>query len=75
MDEHKVVKGWEVAFLTMAVGESATLRIAPAYGYGEAGSPGATKAETIPPNATIEFEVRHGLPTLVQQQQQHTQYR
>lgn len=52
-----VVAGWEVAIKALAVGESAHIVLAPRYGYGDAGSPGATKAETIPPGATIEFTV------------------
>ena len=36
----------------MLVGERALLRLAPAYAYGEAGSP-----PKIPPNAALEFEV------------------
>jgi len=53
----KVIKGWEVALKTMNVGDSVELVLGPAYAYGEAGSPGATKAETIPPNATLKFHV------------------
>merc|ERR1712228_823836 len=46
-----VIKGWEVGFASMKVGEKATLTIQPAYGYGkEGGGP-------IPPNATLTFEV------------------
>ena len=52
-----VIKGWDVAFRVLAVGESAELTIGPSYGYGDEGSPGATKAETIPPGATLNFFV------------------
>jgi peptidylprolyl isomerase len=47
-----VIKGWDVGFATMKVGEKAILKIAPEYAYGAAGSP-----PKIPANSTLEFEV------------------
>ena len=47
-----VIKGWDIAFKSMRVGERALLRLAPRYAYGAAGSP-----PKIPPNASLEFEV------------------
>lgn len=55
--EGKVVKGWDIAFPTIAVGESAELKLSAAYGYGDEGSPGDTKATTIPPGAELVFQV------------------
>ena len=48
----QVIRGWDVGMATMARGESAYLRCAPAAAYGAAGSP-----PTIPPNSTLVFEV------------------
>ncbi|KAI9208237.1 uncharacterized protein BJ171DRAFT_236765 [Polychytrium aggregatum] len=48
----KVIRGMDEALLEMSVGERATLMIPPEYGYGEAGV-----ANTIPPKATLYFEV------------------
>lgn len=47
-----VIKGWDIAFQSMRVGEKAIIRCAPEYAYGERGAP-----PTIPPNSTLEFEV------------------
>lgn len=55
--EGKVVKGWEIAFPTIAVGESAELKLSAAYGYGDEGSPGDSKKTSIPPGATLVFQV------------------
>ena len=48
-----VIKGWDVGFLHMSVGESATLTLRYDYAYGERGMPGSG----IPPRATLVFEV------------------
>lgn len=53
----KVISGWDVAFRHLLVGESAELRIAAGYGYGDEGSVGSSKADTIPPGATLDFSV------------------
>ena len=55
--EGKVIAGWDLALRTMAVGEAVELKVAPSLGYGDEGSPGSTKAETIPPGATLLFTV------------------
>jgi FKBP-type peptidyl-prolyl cis-trans isomerase len=46
-----VIKGWEVGFAAMTVGEEAVLTIAPEYGYGARGGSG------IPGGATLVFDV------------------
>ena len=47
-----VIKGWDIGFKSMVVGECATLRIESDYGYGDSGSP-----PKIPPKATLLFDV------------------
>ena len=47
-----VIKGWEVGIPQISVGGKAILTINPEYGYGASGLPG-----TIPPNATMIFDV------------------
>lgn len=47
-----MIKGWDVGVATMKKGEKADFIIAPEYAYGERGS-----GATIPPNATLKFEV------------------
>jgi FK506-binding protein 4/5 len=47
-----VIKGWEKAIKTMKRKEIALVTCKPEYAYGEAGSP-----PTIPPNATLQFEI------------------
>ena len=47
-----VIKGWDIGIMSMQVGEKAELRVASEFAYGAAGIP-----PTIPPNATLTFEV------------------
>lgn len=47
-----MIKGWDLGVATMKKNEKAMLICAPEYAYGASGSP-----PTIPPNATLKFEV------------------
>ncbi|KAI3676889.1 hypothetical protein L1987_86503 [Smallanthus sonchifolius] len=47
-----VIQGWDDGIKTMKKGENALFTIPPALAYGESGSP-----PTIPPNATLQFEI------------------
>jgi len=47
-----VIKGWDLGIKTMKKGENAIFTIPPELAYGETGSP-----PTIPPNATLQFDV------------------
>ncbi|XP_010482107.1 PREDICTED: peptidyl-prolyl cis-trans isomerase FKBP65 [Camelina sativa] len=47
-----VIKGWDIGIKTMKKGENAVFTIPPELAYGETGSP-----PTIPPNATLQFDV------------------
>ncbi|XP_028996966.1 peptidyl-prolyl cis-trans isomerase FKBP3 [Betta splendens] len=49
----KVIKGWDMALLTMSKGETARLEIEPEWAYGKKGVP----ESKIPPNAKLIFEV------------------
>lgn len=48
-----VIKGWDVGFASMSIGECAKLKLRGDYAYGARGSPGSG----IPPNATLIFDV------------------
>ena len=47
-----MIKGWDQGIITMKKGENAIFTIPPELAYGESGSP-----PTIPPNATLQFDV------------------
>lgn len=48
----QVIRGWDIGVASMCRGERALFTIAPEYAYGEAGA-----GATIPPNATLKFDV------------------
>jgi FKBP-type peptidyl-prolyl cis-trans isomerase len=47
-----VIKGWDLGFGSMRVGEKATLTLSPAYGYGS-----HAMGDAIPANSTLVFDV------------------
>ena len=49
----RVIKGWDQAFSQIKRGTKARILVPPALGYGPSGAGGGT----IPPNATLVFEV------------------
>ncbi|XP_072992366.1 70 kDa peptidyl-prolyl isomerase-like [Typha latifolia] len=52
LGQGQVIKGWDLGIKTMKKGENAIFTIPPELAYGESGSP-----PTIPPNATLQFDV------------------
>lgn len=52
LGEGQVIKGWDQGIKTMKKGENAIFTIPPELAYGESGSP-----PTIPPSATLQFDV------------------
>jgi len=52
LGQGQVIKGWDQGIATMKKGETAVFTIPPEMAYGESGSP-----PTIPPNATLKFDV------------------
>ncbi|KAH9621805.1 hypothetical protein KSS87_008365 [Heliosperma pusillum] len=52
LGQGQVIKGWDLGIKTMKKGENAVFTIPAELAYGEAGSP-----PTIPPNATLQFDV------------------
>ncbi|KAD4584380.1 hypothetical protein R6Q59_036772 [Mikania micrantha] len=52
LGQGQVIKGWDLGIKTMKKGENALFTIPAELAYGEAGSP-----PTIPPNATLQFDV------------------
>ncbi|KAL6293588.1 hypothetical protein ACE6H2_001730 [Prunus campanulata] len=52
LGQGQVIKGWDEGIKTMKKSENAIFTIPPELAYGESGSP-----PTIPPNATLQFDV------------------
>lgn len=52
LGQGQVIKGWDIGIMTMKKGENAVFTIPPDLAYGGAGSP-----PTIPPNATLHFDI------------------
>ncbi|XP_051113483.1 peptidyl-prolyl cis-trans isomerase FKBP62-like [Andrographis paniculata] len=52
LGQGQVIKGWDEGIKTMKKGENAVFTIPPELAYGESGAP-----PTIPPNATLQFNV------------------
>ncbi|KAI3742072.1 hypothetical protein L1987_59752 [Smallanthus sonchifolius] len=53
LGQGQVIKGWDQGIKTMKKGENALFTIPAELAYGESGSP-----PTIPPNATLQFDVQ-----------------
>ncbi|EME29975.1 FK56-binding protein 1 [Galdieria sulphuraria] len=53
VDKGQVIRGWDIALLSMKEGETARVRCSPSYAYGEKGVP-----PSIPPNAFLTFEIQ-----------------
>lgn len=53
VDKGQVIRGWDIALLSMREGETALVRCSPSYAYGEKGV-----APNIPPNAFLNFEIQ-----------------
>ncbi|KAK3029397.1 hypothetical protein RJ639_039741 [Escallonia herrerae] len=51
LGQGQVIKGWDIGIKTMKKGENAIFTIPPELAYGETGS------SSIPPNATLQFDV------------------
>ncbi|XP_031478043.1 peptidyl-prolyl cis-trans isomerase FKBP62-like [Nymphaea colorata] len=52
LGQGQVIKGWDIGIKTMKKGENSIFTIPAELAYGESGSP-----PTIPPNATLKFDV------------------
>jgi FK506-binding protein 4/5 len=52
LGQGQVIKGWDIGIATMKKGENSIFTIPAELAYGESGSP-----PTIPPNATLQFDV------------------
>jgi len=53
INSDEIIKGWSIGVATMKKGERSLFTIKPEYAYGAAGSP-----PSIPPNATLKFEIK-----------------
>ncbi|GJQ08636.1 hypothetical protein GpartN1_g427.t1 [Galdieria partita] len=53
VNKGQVIRGWDIALLSMKEGETAKIRCSPSYAYGEKGVP-----PVIPPNAFLTFEIQ-----------------
>ena len=52
LGEGSVIKGWDIGFATMRIGEHAILVCKPEYAYGS-----SSAGPSIPPNSTLLFDV------------------
>jgi len=53
----RIIKGWNEGIATMKVGGKRKLTVPPSLGYGKVGNFDKTGKQTIPPNATLMFDV------------------